>query len=245
MQPSLAEAVHLASSDTGAGALIGAGVKRSLIRPWPDRFTSGPCDVDPARQKALRDAWLDDRGTPAFWPRWGLPELRAAISDEAPIVLWGTRAFPDLVWLWWALDSLGRIGVEQERLFWARPEPDHPLETLGGCLPEVARAALVTARLVTEDEWHEGAELWIEYASPSPLAFDEARRRGSRAFPELTSSADLHGAWFPRVMGGRLRLSELDTILLGCVTESWGTTMDFLQQLPPEQYEPLLLPFDA
>lgn len=245
MLPSFVEATHLVSSDSAVGQLIQAGARRTRIHGSTDRLTSGPCDVDPVRHEELRQAW-DTEGCMAGWRhRLGLEDLRAAISNDEPVVLWGTRAFSDLVWLWWALDGLGRVGGEGPRFFLARPRHDDPLTTVGGSTPDEARIALAAARPITDDEWREGAELWIKYASSSPLAFDEARRRGSRVFPELTSSAELHGAWFPRFTDGRLRLSELDAVLLDCVGESWLTTLDLLQTLPLDRLTRLAEPFDG
>jgi hypothetical protein len=86
--------------------------------------------------------------------------------------------------------------------------------------------------------------LWIKYASASPLAFDEARRRGSSVFPELTRSAELHGAWFPRFTDGCLRLSELDEALLGGIDDFWRTTSDLFSTLPPDRLARLAWPFD-
>ena len=115
---------------------------------------------------------------------------------------------------------------------------------MGGSTPDEARAALAAARPIREEELQEGAELWRQYASPSPLAFDAARRRGSRVFPELTSSAELHGSWFSRVRGERLHLSDLDEVLLGHADDSWRTTVDILRRLSPEQNAQLTT-FDA
>lgn len=37
------------------------------------------------------------------WPR--CRGVRAAITGDAPVVLWDTRAVADLVWMWWVLDT--------------------------------------------------------------------------------------------------------------------------------------------
>lgn len=241
MPPTFAEAIHLVSSTSAAGNVLQAGAPRTRIRGSDDRLTSGPCDVDPVRHDELRRAWDTER-----WKRpLGVEGLRAAIAGDAPVVLWGTRAFSDLTWLWWALDGLGRIGAEGPRFFLARPDPEDPLATVGGSTPDEARIAFAAARPITGDEWREGSELWIKYASPSPLAFDEARRTGSSVFPELTSSAELHGAWFPRLTDGRLRLSELDEVLLGGLDDSWRTTSDLFKILPPDRVVRLNAPFDS
>lgn len=243
MPPAIADAIHLVFSDAGMGQLLGAGAKRARIHGSGDELTSGPCDVDPARHEKLREAWDIERGWPGSRHRLGLERLRATIAGDDPVVLWGTRAFLDLVWLWWALDGLRRVGAEGPRFSLARPHPDDPLTGCGGSTPDEARVALAAARPISDDEWREGAELWIKYASPSPLAFDEARRKGSSVFSELTSSAELHGAWFPRQNGGRLRLSELDEVLLGSVGDSWLTTSDLLRVLPERKLARLVRPY--
>jgi four helix bundle protein len=245
MPPTFAEAIHLVFSDSAMGCLLAAGARRPRIHGSGDQLTSGPCDVDPVRHEELRQAWDTERGHMlGSSHRLGLERLRTVIAGDEPVVLWGTRAFSDLVWLWWALDRLRRIGAEGPRFFLARPHPDDPLMTVGSSTPDEARIALPAARPITDDEWREGGELWIKYASSSPLAFDEARRKGSSVFPELISSAELHGAWFPRFTDGRLRLSELDAVLLGGVGESWLTTSDLLRTLPMDRFARLAWPFD-
>jgi hypothetical protein len=240
MPPLSAEAIHLVSSDSAGGCLLQAGVKRARIRLSGDQLASGPCDVDPVRHEELRRAWASEHAGRAL----RLEDLRSAVAGDEQVVLWATRAFPDLLWLWGALDGLARFGAEGPRFFLARPQPNDPFAGVGGSTPDEARVALAAARPITADEWREGAELWSQYASPSPIAFDEARRRGSSAFPELTSSAEPHGAWFPRFTDGRLQLSELDQTLLRCFDESWRTTTDLFRRLP-EDRRTLLLTFDA
>jgi len=226
MPPTFEGAIHLVSSDSAAGCVKQAGATRGRVHWSNDLLTIGPCDLDPERHLELRRAWNAEEG----WRQaFGLEDLRAAIAGDQPVVLWGTRAFADLVWLWWALDGLGRIPAERHGLvFLARPRSDDPLQTMGGSTPEEARAALAAAWSVLGGELREGAELWRQYASPSPLAFDEARRRGSSVFPELTSSAELHGAWFPRLRGDRLHVAEFDELLLGRVGDTWRTTRALL-----------------
>lgn len=233
MPTTFAEAIHLVSSSSAAGHLLAAGTPRSRIRGTDDRLTSGPCDVDPVRHEELRRTW----DTEGWHHRLGLEEFRAAIDGDAPVVLWGTRAYSDLVWLWWGLDGLRRVGAEGGRFFLARPRPQDPQETAGGCSPTEASIALEAAKPITGDEWREGSDLWLKFASPSPLAFDEARRTGSSVFPELTSSAELHGAWFPRLADGRLHLSEIDEDLLGALDGSWRSTFPLFERLTQERFE--------
>jgi hypothetical protein len=239
MLPSFEEAIHLVSSSSAAGCLMGAGAKRARIRGTDDRLTSGPCDADPARHLELRRAWDADG-----WKRpRGLEDLRAAIAGDEPVVLWGTRAFADLVWIWWVIDGLVRIAAERKRLFLARPRPSDPQDTTGGSTPAEARAAFAIASPISDDVLREGADLWRRFASSSPLAFDEARRRGSSAFPELTSSAERHGSWFPRLSGDRLRLSRLDQVLLGSVDDSWRITSAVFEA-GGERLVPIVQTFD-
>jgi hypothetical protein len=179
--PSIDQCVHLVSGSAAAGQLMGAGARKRIYRS-DDTLTSGPCDPDPARQLELRRAW-DREAAPgiAFRNPVSLEDLRTAIEGGDPVVLWGTRAFSDLVWLWWALDGLRRIGAGGSRFYVARPHAEEPWLTVGHLKPAEVLVALAAARPVTEDEWREGARLWLAFASPSPLAFDEARRTGSSA----------------------------------------------------------------
>ncbi|MEO8551804.1 MAG: hypothetical protein ABI678_17630 [Kofleriaceae bacterium] len=244
MPPSVEEAIHLVSGSAARGQLMGAGARKRIFGS-DDMLTSGPCDVDPVRHAALRRAWDLEAAVAPFRSPLDLADLRAAIAGDEPVVLWGTRSFSDLVWLRWALDGLGRIGAEGPRCWLARPDDDDPRLMVGHFTPDEVRIALAAARAITVDQWREGAELWIQYASPSPLRFDEARRRGSSAFPELTRSAEAHGAWFPRIMEGRLVLSELDEVLLGCVDDSWRTPDALLETLPETRVAQQVWSFDA
>lgn len=232
MPPPLAEANHVVSSAPAAGLLLAAGAQRKRIRGFEDWTMGGACVADPLdREELLRSCDAD-----GWHNRSSLELLRAAVADDAPVVLWATRAYSELVWLWWALEGFRRIGVEGERLFLARPRPRNPQDTIGDS-PAELRIALEAAKPVTADEWREACDLWSKFASPSPLAFDEARRTGSSVFPELTSSAELHGVWFPRLFDGRLEMSEVDEDLLGALDDSWCTMQDILERLTPERLD--------
>ncbi len=88
---------------------------------------------------------------------------------------------------------------------------------------------MTVARAISDDELRDGVELWRLYASPDPSAFDKARRTGSSVFPELHESAELHGAWFPRLEDGRLHLAEYDQCLLESLTDEWLMPRDLLR----------------
>jgi hypothetical protein len=238
MAPSLTNAIHLVSSDSASGHVKQVvkpdGVPRKNIRILSEQLTVGPCDVDPERHVELRRAWNAEIGD-EYLETFGLDDLRAAVAGDRPVVVWATRAYADLVWLWWILDGLGRLGPLARPPLLVQPKPDDPRETVGGITPEAGRAALAVARAISDDEFREGAELWKLFASPDPRAFDEARRRGSLVFPELRESADLYGDWFPRLDGGRLRLAEHDERLLASLTDEWLITWD-LNELITEKH---------
>ena len=245
MVPTLTNAIHLVSSDSAAGGIMQAGMPRKNVRILSEQLTIGPCDVDPERHVELRRAWNAEIGD-EYLKTFGLDELRAAVAGDLPVVVWATRAYADLVWLWWILDGLGRLGPLAQPPVIVRPEPDDPLETVGGTPPEKILAAIADALVISDDEFREGAELWRMYASPDPRAFDEARRRGSSVFPELTESADLYGTWFPRLEDGRLRLAEHDERLLASLTDEWLTPWDLSEPVFKERgWQQLLWPFGA
>jgi len=241
MPPSIQDCIHLVSTSPAAGHVLTAGGKRSRIRYASSCLTIGPCDVEPDRHVTRRRAWEAERPWPLPLTLVGLEELAAAIAGDGPVAVWATHAFQDLVWLWWALDGLQRLSVDPRRLFVVRPHVDGPFQTVGGTMAGEGRAAFETAVPIVDEVLVEGAVMWSRYASTSPLAFDEARRRGSRVFPELTVSAEIHGAWFPRLDGERLFLSRLDEVLLGRVGDSACTSGELLDGASRE----LLEPFDG
>jgi hypothetical protein len=155
----------------------------------------GPCHVDPVRHVELRRAWNaeeDDK----FLKTFGLDDLRAAVANDLPVFVWATQAYAELVWLWWILDGLERIGPRASPAFLVRP--DGQLETVAGLPPKKGSKALKVARVISDDELREGAELWRLFASPDPRAFDEARRTGEdrRYSPSSTKapSSMAHGS---------------------------------------------------
>jgi hypothetical protein len=242
--PSIRDAIHLVEGSSAMGWLMSMRVKRGARTD--DRLTSGPCDIDPDRHAELRRRWDREVAPGVEWRSLlDLAALRQRIDDDALVVLWGTRAYSNLVWMWWALDALERIGVARSRCVLARPHSDDPFAIVGAFDADEMRDAFAAATEATEDQWREGRELWIKFASPSPLAFDEARRRGSSAWPELTASADLHGAWFPRVIDGRLLLSELDEELLGNIGDGSDEPRKIIGTLPDHRISQLVGMFDA
>jgi hypothetical protein len=249
MAPTSTEAIHLVSSDSAGGHVKQVvkpdGVPRKNVKILSEQLTIGPCDVDPKKHVELRRAWNAKIGD-EYQETFGLDELRAAVAaaGDRPVVVWATRAYADLVWLWWILDGLVRLGPLAQPPVIVRPEADDPLSTVGGIPPEAGRAALAVARVISDDEFREGAELWKLFASPDPRVFDEARRTGSLSFPELSQRAELHGTWFPRLDGNRLRMSEHDERLLGSLTDEWLTPLDLCRPVfKVRGWQRLLWPF--
>jgi hypothetical protein len=223
------EAIHLVSSDSASGLVKQVvkpdGEPRTNLKILSEQLTVGPCDVDPVRHVELRRAWNAEIGD-EYLKTFGLEDLRAAVAGDRPVVIWATRAYQELVWFWWIMDGLGRLGSLAQPPLLVQPKPKDPRDTVGGIRPKAGRAALAVASALSDKEFREGAELWKLFASPDPRAFDEARRRGSLVFPELRESADLHGDWFPRLENGRLRLAEHDERLLASLTDEWLITWD-------------------
>lgn len=233
-------AVHLVPEAAAGGLMKLAGAAADRVHIAGDRLNVGPCAVDPDRHAALREAWYARSwGVPK--KAFGLDDLRSAIGDgHRPVVVWASRAFSDLLWLWWAVDGAGRLGCPGTLLV-ARPRLDDPSTRVGGANIEQAHAALAAARPLQREELGEGSELWRKYAATNPLPFDDARRNGSSAFPELSESGDVHGAWFPRRQGDRLYLSQLDELLLGSLREPWLTMPGLIHEMRGR--ERLLDPF--
>lgn len=222
--------VHLVPEASAGGLMKRAGAARERVHVAADRLNVGPCAVAPERHAALREAWYA-RAWGVRQRAFGLDELRVAIGDgRLPVVVWASRGFSDLLWLWWVLDGIERLDCP-EPLLVARPWPADLSGRVGGATVDEAEAALAAARPVTHRERREGSELWRKFAVANPLPFDEARRNGSIVFPELSECGDVYGAWFPRLEGGRLRLSQLDELLLGSLREQWLTMPELMGEL--------------
>jgi hypothetical protein len=256
------EAVHLFHGDSSAGTARYGGWGRHLVVAR-DTLSWGPCDRDPVRHgKKRRAHWLAYdrlllRTHPGLAPRiaretaqgrrrvekeiFAAPELLKALAGHPlrrPIVLWTTPTWSDRLTLFWALDALHDLDIEKRAVWVAQPRwtsPRVPVsEASLGCFnPDQLQDAFALAQRLSGGMLEEGGALWRKYSWPSPLAFDEARRRGSQLFPELSQLAEVHGKHFPRVSGRsrRLRLSELDELFLSRFRpDRWLRPIDCLKR---------------
>src|SRR5262245_25584445 len=86
-RPPLPSAAHLVHGDSAAMTLRGLGAMRVLVRR--DLLTVGPCDVDPTRHRALRQAhWGGPPDTASGFPSVDADaDLASALAVERdPIV---------------------------------------------------------------------------------------------------------------------------------------------------------------
>ena len=68
--------------------------------------------------------------------------------------------------------------------------------------------------------------------------------RGRPTFPQLTQTAEVHGWWFPRLVDGKLRLADLDELILSLLADDWRTPIDLLRSdRGTELSERLFMPF--
>jgi hypothetical protein len=161
----------------------------------------------------------------------GAAELATRLSEypgERPVVLWTAAAWRDRLAFWWVLDAIGRTAVDRDRFWVAEPSlagrPHDPDPRLGTYMPREFRQAFGSLRPLQAGTVRSGTALWRAYAKLTPLAFDRARRQGSRLFPDLVRIGDLWGSSFPWAVGSRLRLSDADRVLLwGLRTDRWVT----------------------
>lgn len=211
--PDFANAVHIAHGDSAAATLRQLGARTVWVRR--DLLTVGPCDADPIRHRALRrQFWGGDPDTPS-----GLPgvdaddELQRALAGAggAPVVIWASRAWSDLPFLWSVVDALARLGAERPWL--ARPTGDDATVSVGGIEPARVRSALDVVEPLGEEVARSCVNFWQAYTAPSPLPFDELRRRGARVVPELGRILEGHAAWFPWRRDGGIALSDADAAI--------------------------------
>jgi hypothetical protein len=222
-----AEAIHITHGDSAAAGLRALGALRVLVRR--DLLTVGRCDVDPALHRQARmEQWHID----AEAADGGLlgDELVDALRmmGAGPVVLWTSPAWSDRCHTWCLLDVLARRGVGRDRLFRAQAVADDPARSLGAVPGTRLQAALVESVPLPADFADEGVALWKAFAAPTPLPFDEARRRGSPAYPELLRIGAGHIGWFPWAEPDRLRLADADAALLGALADDWRPGADLL-----------------
>jgi hypothetical protein len=161
---------------------------------------------------------------------WDDHERALAQAGADGLVVWTSAAWSDRCYTWCLLDTLERIGVPRAKVIVSQPEAEVDWLSMGATAPERLRAGFDAAAPLDDAFADESIALWRKFASPSPLAFDEARRRGSRSFPELGRIAEGHAAWFPwREADGRLRLSDVDDTLFHWIDEDWRSAVDLLK----------------
>jgi hypothetical protein len=220
MSTALAGAVHLVLGDSAGGTLRELGAGEVLVER--DLVTVGRSDFDPTRHRAFRMAqWkIDDAECAAGLI--GLEEFsRALPASDAPLVVWTTRTWSDQLFTWSTLERLARLGVDANRVWLAQPETAGDPVSMGAIGDARLRDAFSKATPMASTAFTEATALWRKYTVASPLAFDDARRAGSPAFPALALVAEGHGAWFPWRAAGRLRLSYADQLLFECLGNDW------------------------
>src|SRR3954467_836312 len=188
------EAIHITHGDGAAQLLLDLGAKRVLVRR--DLLTVGPCAVDPVEHRTLRrEFWKGEPITPSGMPGVDADEDLRRETAGGPVVIWASRAWSDLTFLWSLVDALVRIGIA--RPFLVRPYNDDPTMPMGGIEPSLVRAAFDHLEPLRDDVGRSCLAFWNAYADPSPLAFDDLRRRTAQVAPEMARILEGHASWFP------------------------------------------------
>jgi hypothetical protein len=237
--------IHVVRGDSGAGTLR----PRHFV-VLRDTLSVGPCSVDPEKHREKRhtywrenleedlagrphqrDQYLHSLDQDIFAAAQLADALRAFPGDQ-PVLLWTAALWRERLTFWWALDAIERTGLPRERFEVAEPEVR---DLTIGCFPEESfRSAFARRRPLSARTLREGASLWRKFASPSPRLFEEARLRGSEAFPDLSVVAEPLGWFFPRVedeAGKRLRLGTLDQLLLDQLSpDDWLRPVELLRE---------------
>jgi hypothetical protein len=208
----LEDAIHLTHGDAAAMTLLGLGAKKVKVRR--DLLTVGPCDVDPVRHRTLRHEFWNygEPQTPSGLPGVDPDEDLKREVAGGPVVIWASRAWSDLTYLWSLVDALVRIGVDRPYL--VRPSAEDPTMPMGGIAPERVRAAFDDVAPLTDDVGRSCLAFWNAYATAEPLGFDELRRRGAAVVPEMGRILEGHGAWFPWREGDAVRVADADADIL-------------------------------
>ena len=248
------EPVHVLFGDTSSRILRGCD---AVV--LEDSLARGPCHLDPVRHAQQRRAyWRATVEAPSPMPArlrrefiaslttsiFSARELTAALAtfpEDQPVLLWTAPLWGERLSLWWTLDALRQGGVNPERFWVAEPHVAYsnsgaPQDTsLCNINDERLAQAFADRRPLHRGLLRSGAAMWRRYAASSPRAFDAARRQGNLHFPDLPIIAELHGMFFPRVVGSRsttLRLSAIDQIFFNQIqTDAWVRPIDMLRNI--------------
>lgn len=244
------EPVHVVLGDSAGSTARHARLDVIALR---DSLRWGPSHTDPIRHGELRAAfWRDTyaEGWNVMRPRersslqealrtarFSARELIEAILERPhtrPVLVWTVVSWQERLHFWWVLDALRLSGLSLDR-FWVvqlQPVFDGTIDCLGCFSVDALEAALPQREPLTPGLLDAGAELWRKYASPTPTEFDEARRRGFPAFPDLPAVGEWHGHLYPQVIRPtqRLRLSLLDQAFLARLApDAWHRPIDLLR----------------
>lgn len=241
------EPVHILLGASAAGTIRGC---TTIV--LTDNLAWGPADPDPVRhgekRKAFwRDWLLEGPWSVTAWERrkWlnavateitSSAELATAIAaypENRPLLLWTAASWKERLSFWWALDAICQTGLPRERFWVAQPQLTQYAEPSLGCFcREQLEAAFACRTPLDHGLLRSGATLWRKYAASSPRAFDAARQRGVRRFPDLTSLGKVHSCFFPRVTptSTQVQLSHLDQLLFDHLhTDEWVRPHALLQ----------------
>lgn len=240
------DAVHFIGGMSAGGTVRMCRARDFII--IHDLLSIGPCDVNPARhvekrrkaiicfQRGYVGPDVDKHKEYLAWEAKNLisaKELVKKLCDShKPIVLWTSSAFPDRLNLWWALDALQRASLNGTQIWLAEPRlrSDYPVSSLGVFNEEEFQTAFANLQPLRKKVADSGATLWRKFAAKSPLAFDAARRKGARAFPDLKVSSEVFGAVFPQRVGRKLRLSKFDQAILDAARrDQWRRPVDLFR----------------
>jgi hypothetical protein len=232
------QAIHLTHGDSAARTLraaLAGTIGSGAVLVQRDLLTIGPCAVDPQEHRSRRlQHWGADAVAAAGDA--GVDALVGPLATATDaIVLWTTSSWSDSCHTWLVLDAFARLGVPRRLLRVAQPKSPDPSWSLGRFDEAALRAALESSSPLDDDFADEGAALWRAYASPDPRRFDRARRHGGQAFPWLAETARAHGEFFPWRSDRRLRLADVDRVLLATLTAQWMPLATIVRQ----HHEPL------
>ncbi|MCA9212227.1 MAG: hypothetical protein KDB27_04110 [Planctomycetales bacterium] len=247
---SVADAVHIASFGT-LGCI--SGIQYAI--PLQDSLSFGPCDADPEKHLALRQQYwnsfefdvpaasksqarqnrraLDESYATSVYAQHQIENALSSFPSDAPIVLWSAPTWSDRLRLWWTLDALKYSNVAYERIWLAdsrTPESEHHLvdhdviDSHGEGLLERAFSRLAQ---IGFERFHAGGSLWKKFSASSPVEFDNARRTGSRSYPELQGVCNEYGRFFPRLVRKQLKLNDIDQFIFDSLsTDAWSRSYD-------------------
>jgi Domain of unknown function (DUF1835) len=210
----IADAIHLTVGSSAAGTIRAAGGRFVVF--CHDNHAYGASSANPEQHRRLRTThWKQVGEQVASRDIISAEDLHRALkgfAQESPLAIWAGARWTERLFLWWALDALDR--VVRARSVWLATPYTIPgltfLDSIACYDPSQLQQMFTRAQRLSHRAVKLGASRWRSFCGPTPRALAKPRAAKNfwiRIMPDYV-------AFFPRLEGRRLYISEFDEAIL-------------------------------